>query len=281
MQVADIYLTKENIEEELVHRTGNRCYVFFSSNGLYNTDDLEEFNNKIVQADYYEWKSLAIPLKKHKDVGKIIYVRDVYVTHYLYGTCQQLNSIDKVVSRLQQMIEGYEVITVGISSGGYMAVISGCLLSAHQVFCISGQFDLSKKYVDKQKEFANNEDKKKYLNIVDIPMQHSEVPIYYLCPIRCLHDKFNYEMIKDLPNVFSFLFPEEKHAATVYPFNFPDLLYLSNKKLRALYTHYKDKEINKNVFYLRTVSIYGAINFLVRMIKKRFDVREMKKDWNI
>ena len=97
--------------------------------------------------------------------------------------------------------------------------------------------------------------REKYLDIMWLLKRYPNVPIYYFCPIGCEHDFLNYQMVKDQESVRSFLFQEKKHAATVYPFDFPDLLIKSNEYLDALYHHYHGKAISKKQFFSKTVTV--------------------------
>ena len=65
------------------------------------------------------------------------------------------------------------------------------------------------------------------------------------------------------------------------PFNFPDLLCLSNEKLDKLEKHYHGKNIDKKFFLLRTLSFRGAVNVIKRGFKSKFSINNMKKMWDI
>lgn len=277
-----IYTDYDNWYEECPHANGKKCYIFFSSNGLYPDSTAEELQQILVNKNRFEWKSIANAFKYHKDLGKIIYVRDIYKAFYIYGISKQLDSIDKVIGKLKELTSGYEVTTVGISSGGYMAVVCAEALNAERTFCFSGQFDIESHLQHVDLIYCKSvEEKKKYINILNIIKQYPRIPIYYFCPIGCGHDYVNYQMVKDEKNVRSFLFPDKVHAATVYPFNFPDLLFLSNTRLDKLDKKYQEKIINKNVFYLQTVSLRGVITFLWYIYKTKFRRELLKKKWDV
>ena len=140
-----IYKNNLNYLEEYVHEKGQQCYIFFSSHGLYDDISAEEIRKTLVEKDRYEWRNIANSFKHHKNLGKIIYVRDVFKVFYLYGINNELDSIDKIINKLRELTVGYEITTVGISSGGYMAVIAAMALKAKRSFCFSGQFDISER----------------------------------------------------------------------------------------------------------------------------------------
>lgn len=275
-----LYYQFPNWEEEVVDENAETCWVFFSSNGLYK-DDLAEFEKTMLQDNRFEWKSIAGSLKKRKRIKKIIYVRDVYKEFYIKGINPDYPSIDALIGLLKEKVQEDKLITVGVSSGGYMAVIAGCLLNAQKVFCISGQFDLSGHLTQERlKEFIKiNGDR--YADTVDLIKASSNVPIYYFVPVNCNHDYLNYKLVKNISNVRCFCFPDKLHAATVYPFNFPDILYSSNKKLDALALKYNHKIINKRIFLLQTMTFQGMWEFFKRIFKSKFSVRRMKQAWDI
>lgn len=275
-----LYNECSNIKEEIVDDTKRECYIFFSSNGIYEDNSFQKFEEIMLKGDRYEWTSIASAVKKRKNVGKIIYVRDVYKNHYCHGINPSLCSIEKVIEYLGGCTKGYELTTVGISSGGYMAVIAGCELNAKRVFCISGQFDLNK-HLAEEKLAAFRCKNSKYSQIVDLIKAHTEVLVYYFCPINCSHDFENYNLVKDISSVRCFLFPDKVHAATVYPFNYPDILTLSNKKLDKLYKSYYGKIINKNTFLLRTFSWKGIVEFMRRLCKSKLNVGRLKACWDV
>lgn len=77
------------------------------------------------------------------------------------------------------------------------------------------------------------------------------------------------------------MFPDKIHAATVYPFNFPDLILSDEKKMNRLHSKYKGKIINKKLFLFRTMSVKGWRAFISRMIKAKFRVTGLKELWNV
>lgn len=280
--VNKIYSNYDNFEEEIIHENGKKCYIFFSSNGLYKESDATKISHELIEKDRYEWKSIAQSIKYHKDLGKIIYVRDVKLLFYLDGINKTVSNIDEVINKLRKMTEHYEVTTVGISSGGYMAVITAIQLNAVRAITISGQFDLKNRLPNEfLSENASDIMKQKYYNIVQLVKENRKVPIYYLCPFNCEHDRMNYNLIQEEENVRVFLFPDSLHAATIYPFNFPDFIYMSNNSLDKLKRKFSGKMINKNLFFALTVSIRGLCSFISRSYKNFFNIIELRKKWEV
>lgn len=275
-----IYEQKLNYKEEYPHSKGKKCYIFFSSNGIDKNITEDKYWDELAEKNKFEWKSIADSLKYHKDLGKIIYVRDIFKNFYINGINHKIDSIDKMLDFLGKAVKGYEVTTVGISSGGYLATISAIKLKAERAFCISGQFDIHS-HLRNVDEDRLSPDKRKYLSLQWLLEDNKGTPIYYFCPIGCEHDWNNYQLVQNDANVKTFMFPDKLHAATVYPFNFPDILFKSNQKMEKLAHHYDGKIINKNEFYLRTVTFKGLMLFIKHILTTRFDLRKLKKKWEV
>lgn len=275
-----LYNNMSNVEEEVINESAKKCYIFFSSNGLFLGKTYEEFQKVMLEENRYEWKSIVSAMRGRKDIGKVIYVRDVYQMYYMRGISCDYASIEAVIELLGEMTTGYEVTTVGISGGGYMAVICGCRLKAKRAFSISGQFDLALQLPEETLRIFK-ENNEQYVCITDLIDRNGNVPIYYLCPQNCAADYEQLQLVKEKSSVRCFLFPDRAHAATVYPFNFPDLLCLSNEKLDKLEKHYHGKNIDKKFFLLRTLSFRGAVNVIKRGFKSKFSINNMKKMWDI
>lgn len=122
-------------------------------------------------------------------------------------------------------------------------------------------------------------EKRKYLSIQWLLKGNQEIPIFYFCPIGCEHDWKNYQLVQYDKNVKTFMFPDKIHAATVYPFNFPDVLSKSNQEMEELALRYEGRIINKNEFYLRTVSLRGLLFIINHIIHTRFSIKSLKKKW--
>ena len=280
--IKSIYEQEDNFLVEDIYPNGTKCYVLFSSNGLYQNIDEDEIYNRIVRDNRYEWKSMADSFKYHKDLARIIYIRDVYTAFYIYGINKEIDSLDKVIEKIAELCKGYEVITAGVSSGGYLASICAIKIKAKCAYTFSGQFDIWERIMEEDRRYCRDKfGNYKYMNISTMIQDNPDIPIYYFCPIGCDHDYDNYQRVKGIHNVYCFLFPDKKHAATVYPFNFPDLLFTSNKKMERLYARYKGQMINKKYFYLRTVTVRGLLTLIHYLKISGFDISRLRRKWDI
>ena len=132
--IVDKQYEEDNYRITETKAKGNKCIIFFSGNGLYFPNDVETFNEKIIEKDRYEWENVANFSKIVKSYKKIIFLRDIYKQWYLRGINAQVNTIDKVVDLLHELTETFEVVTCGNSAGGYMALYMGAQLKASKIF---------------------------------------------------------------------------------------------------------------------------------------------------
>ena len=116
--------------------TENVCAVYFSSNDIYYPNTEEIFRKRIVEKDFFEWYHTRVRARKH------IFVRDVFKQWYLEGINAAIDSPEKMAAWMEKETEGYEVVTVGSSAGGYAAVLYGSLLHAKRVIAFNAQFSL-------------------------------------------------------------------------------------------------------------------------------------------
>ena len=166
-----------------------------------------------------------------------------------------------------------------------MSVICGIKLRAFKIFNISGQYDLSihipevfEEFVEINPSYGSTVDPIRWYDALNDP---GKSDIYYFCPIGCGHDKEQYEKVKDISCIKTFLFPDKIHASTIYPFNFPDLLMISRSKLDRLYGLYEGKLIDKKGFLLRTMSLSGWAEFIKRACKSHLNIGNMKRVWDV
>ena len=54
------------------------CIIFFSGNGLYYPNEEEEFTEKVIRQNIYEWQNISDDKLFLKKTDKIIFVRDVH-----------------------------------------------------------------------------------------------------------------------------------------------------------------------------------------------------------
>ena len=231
----------------------NRCFVFFSSNGIYFPNEEEVFKQQMVEKDYYEWLNISTNPKITKYVDKIIFVRDTYKIWYQYGINNLVNSVDKLAEFLKEETKGYETYTIGSSAGGYAAALFGAKINAKAAFSNSAQFDISitdgvgyQPIVELLKENIIDDT---YFNITG---KLGNIPVFYLCPINSTQDEIQYNLVKSLDNIHPFIFPCDKHGATIHGANWPFLLTTPVDRLIKLSNGLNHKSIDINKFGVKS-----------------------------
>lgn len=252
------------------------CVIYFSSNGLYYPNTEESFCN-FVKSDRYEWKT-----HHFHNVRREIYVRDIVKQWYITGINSRLSSIDKMVEWLSDNIPaGCDVITVGNSAGGYIAVLAACLLNARYAYDFSGQFSIEDALEDKdashnalfkrQVERYRKNGGKLYLNIAEYIKTAPDLDIFYFYPALCDEDKRQSALVSDMENVHAFAFRDDKHGQTMYNFNLEDVFEMEPERLVALSSKFGRKVISRMEFSVCVKGITGTVREIIRKIyKKRF-----------
>lgn len=241
------------------------CYILFSSNGLYYPNTREIFEDIVIKKDRYEWKWVVKNSSIPQKAGRIIYVRDIYKEWYVKGINARDNSIDKTLELLKELTEGYQIITVGSSAGGYMAVLAAMKLKADYCFNFSGQYRVAK-------DIGNP-----YYDLAEM-LNDYRGEIFYFLPIGCEIDKEQYDIVKELGCVKAFLFNESKHAATMLTGNMCYIVDAAKEDMLKLHQKNLGRKINKFLFLLQTVPLYHVFGIMKKEIQG-FVARRIGKHW--
>lgn len=254
--------------EVIDYNNSKVCYIFFSSHGLFFPNTIEEFQNKIVEENRYEWKHMASNKEVIAKSGRHIFVRDIYKQWYIKGINNEINSIEKLVLFLEELTKGYDIITVGSSAGGYAAALIAAKLSAKYCFDFSGQVSIWE--VAEENPFAKQgigcEAVQKYYDIAKI-IGESKCRYYYFYPAYNERDVKQYLLIRKYQNVEGFAFEEKNHAATMFAGNMRYIIYKDSQYMDMLYEYYGERKINKINFLFKTVSVTKALWILIKEIK--------------
>lgn len=224
---------------------GNLCYIFFSGNGLYYPNEYEVFEQVVEVQDRYEWENIAKSEEITTCASRIIFVRDIYKTWYVNGINEKIDSIDKLLVLLRELVRGMPVITVGNSAGGYMAVIAGMELNAKRIYSFGGQFCIkdSSYWLDRYKD---NPDRNKYYNIANL-VAKSNVPLYYFYSVGCEQDIVQYQYLKEKEaqgRGYSFSMKSKIHGVLLVGECYRKILSLNDEAIEKLYLKYKGKKVS-------------------------------------
>lgn len=248
----------------------NRCFIFFSSNGLYFPNTETEFHRKVVLGDRYEWEKLSPPKSEYR---KAIFIRDVRKTWYVDGISKQLNSIESVLGMLKNETRDFaEVICVGNSAGGYAATLFGMLLGADKIFSISGYFDITSLVNDPTNlalQQANLVPEKfKWFDLSSL-LSNNDCSIYFLFPENCEMDKLQARIIENVQSVRVFPFKHDTHGVCAQNFVYPYLFVKSKAELDSQSYRVRNKSWSKVEFSIALIGLRETLLCLVSYFSTR------------
>lgn len=81
-------------------------------------------------------------MRLQSSASEFIFVRDVYRNWCIHGIYGEINTQDKLAEYLKEKVGSRQVITVGSSAGGYLAVLYGLTLKAKAIYAFSPQVSL-------------------------------------------------------------------------------------------------------------------------------------------
>lgn len=245
--------------------SNNRCYIYFSGNGLYVDNNEESFYSRITISDRYEWQKFSVKKKPAKE----IFIRDIWLSWYVKGINTELNSIDKVIEWLKKECLGYLNTFIGNSAGGYMAVICGCSIpNTERIFCISGQVSLYNhndhyKINPLLKKYGNE----KWLECYHLLEMKNSPKVFYLYPAGVDHDVVQRDFLRRGNNVDFFAFDSSIHGVTANKFDFPMIFSKSNLELEELASKCKGKILSADSF---SILLTGRLIFYKNKLLKYF-----------
>lgn len=236
------------------NRGGKTCYIYFSGNGLYTANNLMDFQMNVQEADRYEWTRL----RARRKVEKEIFIRDIYLSWYAKGINVQLGNIEKLIEWLKRETDGFdEIVTIGNSAGGYMAVICGCVLRAKRIFSICGQFSLS----HHNGHTAANPllvkyGKEEFFENYRMIQENTQIPVYYIYSHGVDHDCEQAGYVEALDNVRIIAVDSARHGKTLNPFDFPVLFSMEQEQLDGLFNAFGGKVVTADAV---SIQIKGRV----------------------
>lgn len=264
----DNYLVKDFRSSKSV------CWIFFSGNGLYFPDDEEHFTKRIITEDYYEWQNITRNQSFIRIADRVIYIRDIYKSWYIKGINSQYDSVKKVAELLGGLTDGYKkVVTCGNSAGGYAAVLFGKLIGADYVYSFSGQFNLwrHKNIIETEeivRKYSNIELYNQYFDLTKYIRKN--ICIYYFYAADCEEDVVQSTLVEGIKTVLPFGFSSKSHGVTVLSQNYISVFRYSPNRLIELSKKYKNKKIDKYLFYYKTGGIKGKKYYFYHLIRKNY-----------
>lgn len=237
---------KDNYKTVYYGNDSEKCYLFFSGNGLYHQNTLGELRRTLLAEDRYEWEHLARISEVPNIAAKSIFIRDIYKNFYVNGISEQYGNIDKLIALLKKETRGYHVTAVGNSAGGYMAMLAGAMLGADMVLCFSGIADLycyndavyGSNYYFMHK-YRDDADRNKYYNITDILEGSGPVAFFYAANNE--EDIRQAALVGNKPDFLMFPVASSVHGRTIQNDQIAKLLTVNSEKLSMLAQKYAGK----------------------------------------
>lgn len=269
-EIYEFYSTHKNYYIEDGNDESDEIWIFFSSHGLYYPTTIENFREKIVVQDYYEWRNISHNPAIHKCANKFIYVRDVYKNWCLEGINGIYNTPERLAELLREVVKEKKVVTVGSSAGGTMAIMMGCMLEATRIYAFSPQVSLSRYSM-----FHTINDFDHYKKVLPEYIELKAMinrykgNLYYFYPNESPEDVDQFEALKDsdIPMFFSINFQE--HGLPIYGASLIETLSMPENKLKKLYEKYSNKRVSRERFLFDTCGISKAVaNIIGHELKK-------------
>jgi len=197
--VKSFYETKDNYLIEYSEDIAKEyCIIYFSSNDIYYPNTEAAFRSQLINKNNFEWYKTRICMG-HKH----IFVRDIQKQFYLAGINSRVNSSQKLLNFLKDEAAGYQIITVGSSSGGFASVTYGQLLNAERIYSFNGTFEIRTK-LDLSTEVINpiifrnmgNKEVSYWFDTRNF-ISHASA-IFYFQSMKSAYDVKQYTHVKDL-----------------------------------------------------------------------------------
>lgn len=230
--------------------------------------------------NYYEWENISKHKKLIKTAGKYIFIRDPNAKFYIEGINKNIKTIDDIIAFIKHETVSYELIIIGFSSGGSLAIILGNMLdNVKRVYCFGGIISLytftgaknEYRYTDTE-IFRKHEKDLVYSKWYSLSnaLDNTRVPIYYFYGTKSVCDLIQIKEIEKTSNFYLIPIKSDRHGGDCYGFNYPYLFSMSNKKCNKLVCVSFHKELTKNQISIYTVGLFWClIELLKKLIRKR------------
>lgn len=252
--------------------TAKKAILYCTSNALYRTKYYTHPKTLIEEHNKFEWTQSMF-----KGYDRHIFIRDVFQLWYKSGINNRINSIPALIDLIRELTTGYELTCIGISAGGYIAMLIGAVLNADKVFSLSGQIDI----LDFVNFYGKPEDESsfpdlsgfssEYLNIQDI-VSASKTEIFYFGSIDFVQDHGNLKLAANNPNIKLFVMNNDKHPMPIERYIIKYLINSDKQKLRKLHLKFQGQLIERVTFSKSLLSYsyyYHKLGYkLQRLFKK-------------
>lgn len=244
-----------------------KVFVFSSSNGLYFPNTSKQFNDTILVNDTYEWQNIS---KGFEEFNKLLFLRDVHKQWYLNGINSEVNSIEKIVELVKNLVNDKTLITVGTSSGGFLSTILGLSIESEMVFSFSGQFQLSSTAsIDPNNNtlLQANLDSK-YFDLSFLLKKNCDTCLFYFVGAHSKTDLPDITFAKRFSKVKMFIFDTDVHGVPFPPFVLKYLLKKNKHEILKLHQYFVGSVISPIFFSFK---VCGLLTFTLEYIRYIFN----------
>lgn len=210
--VKKVYQEYDNYLIELNEKGDKEwCAIYFCSNNIYypNTEDI--FHQRIIQKNFFEWYHSRI-----NKAFKHIFIRDIFKQWYLAGINKDINSPDKLIDFLKKETEGYKVVTVGSSAGGYAAILYGSFINTQYTLAFNPQFEIQS-LLKRSSESINplifriKDNRMRYFNITEFMRKGTKIFYFFSNASQWDIEQNNY-LTNKKSNIYKIEFRTKHHG---------------------------------------------------------------------
>lgn len=244
------------------------CAIYFCSNDIYYPNTKEIFQKRIIDKNFFEWYNSRI-YKAYKH----IFIRDIFKQWYLAGINKNINSPTKLIDFLKEETNGYKVITIGSSAGGYAAILYGSFINTQYILAFNPQFEIES-LLKKSSEAINpllfriKDERKKFFNLSELTNKRIKIFYFYSNASPWDVEQNNYVRNTHL-NIIPITFKSNHHGIPFLKIAIPTVINLNTTQLEKI----SNKKQNPILFTIRMVGIrktvMGLYKQIIAVYKKR------------
>lgn len=244
------------------------CAVYFCSNDIYYPNTEEIFRKRIVEKNFFEWYHSRITI-----ASKHIFIRDIFKQWYLAGINKNINTPEKLIEFLKKETEGYKVVTIGSSAGGYAAILYGSFINTQYTLAFNPQFEI-RSLLKRSTEAINpllfriKDQRKQYFDITKFISKG--VKIFYFYSNASPWDmEQNNHINKNISNLYTIAFRTKHHGIPFLKVAIYKVINLNVEQLIAL----SKKNQNPIWFTIKMVGLKATLIGLYKQIKQAYNKR--------
>lgn len=268
--VRQTYSKENNYLIEFNNKCKNRtnCAIYFSSNNIYYPNNENIFGKRIINDNHFEWYHSRVSY-----AYKHIFVRDIIKQWYLSGINSNINSPQKLIKFLRDETDGYNIITLGSSAGGYASILYGSLLNAKKIITFNPQFELNSLLktsinINPLIHELKNTELKIYYDIIPFINTDSNIYYFYSQYSSCDLEQNNY-LNNKVPSIHKLKFKSKHHGIPFLKGAITKVINVDDKELLK----YENKRLNPIYF---TIKMIGVKKTLISIIRQAYKYVKIK-----